>query len=319
MFNIRLGHRKKIKEAMGGVPMAGGKGGRRLLCRPPGKKKKNHILAYVFLAPTFILLIVFTFYPFLRSIYLTFFIADKLGHARKFVGLGNYIRMLTNGEVLTSVHDTLIYASMIGVGTFSLALVLAYLCVDRVKGSRGYQTMFSLPLAIATVPIAAVSTYVFGLHGLLNNVLGTHVLWLGGSTKLVCVALIVCWCNCGSSFIYLLVGFRNVSDDLVECSMLDGAGPVTRFFKIYLPIASPQIFYVVFLNILSAFKSFTMIKVLFGTNEKGLKVLASQIYRKGIIEGRFEAACVYSLVLCVLIFLVTRIQLMLEKRTVFYQ
>ena len=117
----------------------------------------------------------------------------------------------------------------------------------------------------------------------------------------------------------MLVGFRNVPDDLIECANLDGANSITKFFKIYLPIASPQVFYVVFLNILTSFKSFTMIKMLFGTNEDGLKVLNSQIYQNGIVQSRFETACVYSLALCLLIFLVTRIQFILEKRMVHYQ
>ena len=130
---------------------------------------------------------------------------------------------------------------------------------------------------------------------------------------------IIAGCNCGTSFIYLLVGFRNVPDDLIESANLDGASAWTKFFKIYLPIASPQVFYVVFLNILTAFKSFTMIKVLFGTDENGLRVLSGTIYQKAILELRFETACVYSLILCVLIFLVTRVQFILEKKVVHYQ
>lgn len=284
------------------------------------KRTTNHTpLAYLFLLPTMASLAVFTFYPFLRSIYLTFFITDKLGNPKKFVGLDNYIKLIQNGTLLESLGDTIVYASLICVGTFCLALMMAYLCVDPVKGSRGYQTMFSLPLALATAPIAAVGGYLFGYHGMLNGILGTQINWLGHDTfKLICVVVLVCWCNCGTSFIYLLVGFRNVPDELIESANLDGANAWTKFFKIYLPIASPQVFYVIFLNILTAFKSFTMIKVLFGTNEQGLKVLSGQIYQKGILENRFEIACVYSLVLCVLIFLVTRVQFILEKRTVNY-
>ncbi len=287
---------------------------------PEKKKKRSQPLAYVFLAPVLCSLTVFTFYPFFRSIYLTFFMADRLGNAKKFVGFSNYIRLWENGELMASIGDTLLYASLICVGTFCLALLLAYLCVDPVKGSRGYQTMFSLPLALATAPIAAVGAYIFGYHGMLNGLLGTQINWLGHDVyKIISVVVLVCWCNCGTSFIYLLVGFRNVPDELIESANLDGAGALTKFFKIYLPIASPQVFYVVFLNILTAFKSFTMIKILFGTNEKGLRVLSATIYQKAILEQRFETACVYSLVLCVLIFLVTRVQFILEKKVVHYQ
>ena len=285
-----------------------------------GRKVKNQPLGYLFLLPVMASLTIFTFYPFFRSIYLTFFMADRLGNAKKFVGFGNYIRLWQSGAIQESVGDTLMYASMICVGTFCLALIMAYLCVDPVKGSRGYQTMFSLPLALATAPIAAVGGYIFGYNGMLNGLLGTQINWLGHDTfKFICVAVLVCWCNCGTSFIYLLVGFRNVPDDLIESANLDGASAWTKFFKIYLPIASPQVFYVVFLNILTAFKSFTMIKMLFGTNEPGLRVLSGTIYQSAILESRFETACVYSLILCVLIFLVTRVQFILEKKVVHYQ
>lgn len=180
--------------------------------------------------------------------------------------------------------------------------------------------MFSMPLAIATAPIAAIGTYIFGKYGMLNDILGTSIIWLGDDrTKFWALIFLVCWCNCGSSFIYLLVGFRNVPDELVECADLDGASPLRKLFSVYLPIASPQVFYVVFLNILTAFKSFTMIKILFGTNETGLKVLNSQIYEQAFVQNRFETACIFAIALCVLIFLTTRIQFILEKKMVHYQ
>ena len=242
------------------------------------KRKRNPIMPYLFLIPVIVSLSLFTFYPFLRSIYLTFFVTDRLGTPAAFVGFKNYIKLIENGKLLESVRDTLRYASLIGVGTFSLAMVLAYLCVDKLPGSRVYQTMFSMPLAIATAPIAAVGSYIFGKYGMLNDLLGLNLNWLGNdATKIWCLVGLVCWCNCGSSFIYLLVGFRNVPDDLIECANLDGANSITKFFKIYLPIASPQVFYVVFLNILTSFKSFTMIKMLFGTNEDGQKVLLDDV------------------------------------------
>ena len=285
------------------------------------RRHRRENWAYLFILPVMLALSAFTFYPFLRGIYLTLFVTDKIGNTAKFVGFSNYERIWKSGALMESMGDTLKYALAICAGTFLLALVLAYLCVDKKKGSRIYQTMYSMPLAIATAPIAAVGTYIFGKYGMLNGLLGTNVTWLGNEhTKFICLVILVCWCNCGSSFIYLLVGFRNVPDELIECANIDGANAFVKFFKIYLPIASPQVFYVIFLNILTAFKSFTMIKMLFNsTNEPGLRVLNSQIYQMGFVQNRFETACIYALALCLLIFLVTRIQFILEKRMVHYQ
>ena len=282
-------------------------------------KKIHTVTALFFLLPTAVFLGLFVFYPFFRSIYLSFFLTDKLGTPAKFMGFKNYVRVWP--KLWVSIQDTLKYALALSAVTFILSMVLAYLCVDRKKGSRGYQTMFSLPLAIATAPMAAIGTYIFGKYGLLNGVLGTSINWLGDPNyKFICLILLVAWCNCGPSFIYLLVGFRNVSEELIECAELDGAGSLRKLFSIYIPIASPQIFYVVFLNILTAFKSFTMIKMLFSeNNDKGLRVLNWMVYRTAFKENRFESACIYALALCALIFLVTRIQMFLEKRLVHYQ
>ena len=288
----------------------------------PKKKKKKGAgpLPFLLLVPTFVLLAVFTFYPFLKAIYLTFFVTDKVGNPGTFVGLDNYKRILASEAFRNSLLVTFKYAGLIAVGTFTLAMVLAYLCVEKSRRGKIYQTMFSLPIALATAPVAAIFEYIFGRYGMINGILGTQNAWITDARfALGTMVLIVMWANCGSSFIYLLVGFRNVPDELIECANLDGAGPLTKFFKIYIPIASPQIFFVVFLNILTSFKSFAMIKILLGNTNSALDVLIFQVYKQAFIRGRFETACVYAAVLCLIIFLTTRIQMMVEKRVVNYQ
>lgn len=285
------------------------------------KKTKNKILPYVLLIPTFFFLILFTFYPFIRSIYLSFFVTDAMGNSGTFVGLKNYQRIFTSDTFQNSVIATFKYAFLVGVGTFLGAMFLAFLCVDKRKGSKIYQTMYSIPIALASAPVAAIALYIFSRNGILNNILGTTTTWLSGKeTAMNCLAICSCWAGMGSSFIFLLVGFRNVPDELVESASLDGAGYFTKFFKIYLPIASPQIFFVVFLNIIGSFKSFALIKILVGSGPaESTNVLVYAIYANAFSRGRFETACVYSLVLCIIIFVITRIQFLCEKRLVHYQ
>lgn len=284
------------------------------------KRKKFNPIPYLFIAPTMISICVFSFYPFIRNIWLSLNISDNVGGAAKFVGTYNYEKILKSGELLESFRDTINYASCICIGTLILALVLSFLCAKGGKGSSVYQTMYALPIAISSVPISIVVEFVFSRYGMMNEILGTDKIWMEGMSRFVIVVLIVCWCNMGSSFIYLLVGFRNVPEELIEAAELDGANGVTKFFKLYLPLASPQIFYVVFLNITGAFKSFTMIKLLAGTNAEYLKTFSSRIYQYGFAGvARFEMACVFSILLCIVIFLVTRIQFAVEDKVVFYQ
>lgn len=284
------------------------------------RKKKFSIVPYLFVLPTILSSCVFGFYPFIRSIWLSLNISDNLGGAAKFVGLDNYKKVIESGDLLESFRDTINYASCICIGTLILAMVLSILCVRQGKGSRVYQTMYSLPIAISSVTVSIVVSYVFSKYGMINTILGTDTVWMRGISRFVILVITVSWTHVGSSFIYLLVGFRNVPEDIIEAAELDGAGAISKFFKVYLPLASPQVFYVVFITILSSFRSFTMIKLLAGTNADYLKTFSSQIYRYGFTGvARFELACVYSILLFVVIFIVTRIQFAVEDKVVFYQ
>lgn len=283
-------------------------------------EKPNKPLPYLLLIPVMLFLAVFTFFPFFRSIYLSFFITDQLGNTGKFVGFANYLRVFKDRNFINSVKVTIKFAAMVCTGTFSLAMLLALLCVNPVKGSKIYQTMFALPIAVASVSVSAIFKYLFQQSGLINNLLGTNINWLAdASYALPVTAFVTVWSGVGTSFIFLLVGFRNVPDDLIESSVIDGANSFQRALKIMIPIASPQIFFVLFLNIISSFKAFGVIKVLVGSGPRNsTNIIVYALYSNAFIRGRFETACVYSIVLCALIFVVTRVQLLCEKRVVHY-
>ena len=284
-----------------------------VVVRKPLKKKRFTPLPYILLIPTTVFLIIFTFYPLVNCIRLTFYATDSIGRPGAFVGLRIWKKVLTSDEFHRSIKNTLKYASCIGIGTFSLAMLLAFMCTKSVKGSKIYQTMFALPIALASAPVAAIFTYIFSKYGIFNAIFGGSTIWMAGKTLFGTVVFIVIWANCGSSFIYLLVGFRNVPIELLECADLDGAKPI------YLPIASPQVFFVIFLNILSAFKSFAMIRILGGMEDSELSVLIVKLYNYAFVRERYETGCVYALILSLVIFLVSRIQFIVEKKVVFYQ
>ena len=201
-------------------------------------------------------------------------------------------------------------------------MVFALLATKKVRFSKFYQTMYALPMAIASSPAAAIFLFIYRQkNGLLNNLLGTNIAWTNESPQaLWSVCAMTIWMHIGVSFIFLLVGFRNVSEDLLESAFLDGAGPLRRIKDIILPLASPQIFFVLFLNIGSSFKSFAQIRLLTqGGPANSTKNLIYYIYENAITNGRFETACVQALVLFGLIFLITRIQFAMEKKVVHYQ
>ncbi len=286
-----------------------------------GLQTKKTWIPYALLLPCFIFFIVFSFWPFIKGIYLSMTLTDMYGKAVKWVGSFNYLRAVKNPEFWNMIGITFKFALLIGVGTFLVALIFALLSVDQVKGSKVYQVMFSLPMAIASVPASSMFIFLLSSEGIVNRLLGLSIDWFGNKdVALIAIAVVTIWSHVGSSYLYLLVGFRNVPMDLRESARLDGAGWWEQVKNILLPIASPQIFFVVFLNILNSFKSFSYFKLLTGSGVGGsTDVLIYQIYKQAFGLNRFETACVYSVFLFLIIFFFTRLQFAFEKRMVHYQ
>ena len=277
---------------------------------------------YLLLLPTLALFAVFTYYPFFKTIFLSFTITDKTGAFSKWVGLANWKRILSKSSFWDIVGTTLEFAGLNLVFTFAIAMFFALLSMNKARGAKIYQVLYAMPLAIASSPAAAIWLFLFRKdNGLLNFFLGTSFAWTrDASVALLATSIVTIWMHVGASFIFLLVGFRNVDDELIESAIIDGAGPLKRIFSVIIPIASPQIFFVLFLNITNSFKAFAQIKLLTGGGpSNATKTLIFSVYENAIINGRFETACVQSLVLFAVIFLATRIQFVLENRTVFYQ
>lgn len=287
-----------------------------------GRRKKQSFAPYILLLPSLILFSMFTFYPFAKTIFLSFTYTDKKGHFVKWAGFENYIRIVTNELFGKTMGNTFKFALMIGVGTLLMAMILSLLSASREKGSRLYEVMFALPLAVASAPASSIFAYLLRKdNGLVNTLLGTDIAWLQDPKyALTAIAICTVWLSIGSSYIFLLVGFRNVSEDLLESAKLDGAGPFRRAINILIPVASPQIFFVVFLNISNSFKAFAQIKMLTnGGPANSTTTLIFSMYQNAMLKGRFETACVQAVMLFLLIFFFTRIQRALEDRMVHYQ
>lgn len=286
------------------------------------ERRKKRMLPYLLIAPAMLLFLVFTYYPFIKTIVLSFAVTNKKGNFAKWVGIGNWVRVLSKDTFWNTVIVTLKMAAVNLFFTFAFAMLFALLANKSTRWSKSYQTMYALPMAIATSPAAAIFLFFYAQHGgLLNAVFGTDIAWTNSTPYAfwsVCAMTI--WQHIGTSFIFLLVGFRNVSEDLMESALLDGAGPLRRVRHILLPLASPQIFFVLFLNINTSFKTFNQIKLLTGGGPaNSTKTLIYYIYENAIINGRFETACVQAIFLFAMIFILTRIQFAAEKRLVHYQ
>lgn len=287
------------------------------------KKTKTKLLPYLLLFPMCLSVALFSFYPFFKTIISSFSVTDEYGGWIRWAGTLFWEKMIqsTTNDFWQMLSTTLIFAIMNFIMTLAMAGFVALLTVKRTKYSKIYQTMFALPMAVASATASIVFKFILNSEGgLLNTWLGTQIDWLNDKGVAIwMVAFVTSWCHMGHSYLFLLAGFRGVSEDVLEAATVDGAGSIRRAISIMIPMASPQIFYVVFLNIISSLKTFTQINLLTNGGPGGsTTTLMYGIYWR-IYKGEYEMACCLSIVLFLVIFLITRIQFLFEKKTVHYQ
>jgi sn-glycerol 3-phosphate transport system permease protein len=287
------------------------------------RKKDFTPAPYLFLLPCLVVFGVFVFFPFVKTVLYSFTLTNSRGQPVEFVGLENYVKLFTSAAFYNSLKLTLVFAPLVCIPTLAASYFLAALANAKVKGGRVYEVMYSLPMAVASAPAAAIWFILLtsGKSGVVNYLLGTDIRWLlDAKYALIGVAFVTVWLNIGAGFIFLLTGFRNVPDELIESARIDGAGYFKRLFLIITPVASPQIFFVIFLNIIVSFQAFAQIWLLTqGGPSYSTNVLVYSIFQAAIRESRFETAFAQSMILFFIILGITLVQFKTEDRMVFYQ
>jgi sn-glycerol 3-phosphate transport system permease protein len=289
-------------------------------------KVQENMLAYLFLAPSLLLFGVFLFYPLLKSVYLSLHSTDPAGRIAAYVGFDNFNALFTSGLFLDGIRVTALFALLTVPTGLLLALVLAALTHNQLRGKRLFQFAFSLPMVLSVGSAAVIWKFLFHpTLGMLNYLLElagmTPVAWLvNPDTALLSISLMTVWMNLGFNYIILSSGMQGISDEIYESARIDGAGAVTVFRKITLPLLSPTLFFVLVVSIISAFQAFGQINILTaGGPMNSTNVFVYSIYREAFVNFRFGTGSAQALMLFLVIMLLTLIQFKWVERKVHYQ
>lgn len=218
---------------------------------------------YFFLGPWLLGFFLLVLGPMAASFWLSF--TDfNLFDPPRWLGLGNYTKAFTGDERFwNSLRVTFVYVFASVPARLVFALGVAMLLNRGVRGLRVYRAVYYLPSLLGgSVAIAILWRQIFGSSGLLNHVLSwfgpdTEHSWIADpDTSLLTMIVLAAW-QFGSPMIIFLAGLRQIPPELYEAAQLDGAGPVTRFLRVTLPLLSPLIFFNLVLQIIAAFQAFT--------------------------------------------------------------
>lgn len=276
---------------------------------------------YLWLTPAFILFTVFIFYPFIETFINSFFIVDKFGNTIKFVGLENYKYILDDESFVKSIWNTILFVILTVPISKVLGLLLALLANKKRKTSIFYETSFAIPMAMASSVTAMIFQllYVPSL-GFINGFFGIDVQWLNDpKVAMFALAIIQIWLSTGYAFIFMLSAVRSVPEDLIESADLEGATPLQKILKIYVPITSPTMFYLIITDLAYGMMMMSLMSVLTDGGPFGsTQTIIQYVYKQITATGNFTDANPAAIIAFVMTFIVTMIGFAWEKKGVNY-
>lgn len=232
------------------------------------------VSGYIFILPFVIGFLVFTVFPMLASLVLSFTDYDMLS-APVFVGLKNYKQMFTQDPLIYKTLFNTFYFTITSVPLkLAFALMVAMLLVNTNKITSIYRAMFYLPSMVGgSVAIAVLWRRMFAGDGLVNALLGAvglpdDVYWLGNENTAIWTLIILAVWQFGLPMLIFVAGLKQIPSSLYEAATVDGAGPIRKFFKITLPMLSPTIFFNLIMQMIGALTAFTQCFII--TNGKPL-------------------------------------------------
>ncbi|MCI8280971.1 MAG: sugar ABC transporter permease [Lachnospiraceae bacterium] len=283
--------------------------------------------AYLMLLPSFLGVVIFLILPLLFVLYLSFtqWNFAKGFQGIEFNGIENYVRMLTDDRVKTSLANNLIYLLNVPI-TIVLAIFLGAALNKYVFFKKGVRVLYYLPFISSMVAVSMVFRNLFSEYGPVNEFL-MNVLHISDPPKwflssawvMPTIILIQVWHDLGNSTMILIAGMQGISKDLYEAAEVDGASGWQRLTKITIPLLTPYIFFLAIIGIMNSFKVYDVIKVLTnGGPGQSSNVLVYAVYHYGFKMYDMGYASAISVLVFAIILIVTAVQFAGQKKWVNY-
>jgi multiple sugar transport system permease protein len=291
---------------------------------------RDTIQGYLFIGPVVLGLLIWTFGPMIASLVLSFTDYPLL-KSPKWIGLQNYIDIFTRNDELRAVQSlqvTATYAVLALPLGVVLALLVAVLLNQKLRGMAGFRTAFYLPTIIPAVASAFMWSWLLQPDfGILNSILkelgvANPPRWMAEpESSLLTLVLISGW-GVGGSMIIFLAGLQSIPDVLYEAAKIDGANDWQMFWRITLPQLSPTIFFIIVTGMIGALQYFSTAYLM--TGGTGGPLFSTYFYNLNLYDKAFKwlfmgLASAMAWVLFLIIFVLTLIIFRSSDAWVYYE
>jgi multiple sugar transport system permease protein len=243
---------------------------------------------FVFIGPAVIWIVAFTVFPLLYAIYTSLY-TFRFGQRFGFVGVGNFTRLFTDENLLSSLRVTLTFV----VGTVTVEMVLgvalALLLSREIRGSNAMRGIATLPLFATPVAVGYLGiTLYYERNGPINSLVralgGEDIPWLSDPVwALVAVILVDIWQWTPFVFLITLAGLQGLPSELYDAARVDGAGATQSFRFLTLPLLAPLLWLILLLRLVEAFRVFDIpVSLTLGGPGRATEVYSLYTYRTAL-------------------------------------
>ena len=273
-------------------------------------RKGKGIFIFCCLAPAAILFIVFIIIPTIDIFRMSLFKWGGYTDNKTFVGLDNFRNLFQSDRFYQAFQNSIFLIVIVTIVTFALALIFAYILTrEKLKGQAFFRVIFYIPNILSVVVIGAIFSAIYDPNqGLLNSFLNLFrgaehpVLWLG-EQKIVIYSIVIAmvWQAIGYYMVMYMASMANVPEGLYESASLDGAGKITQFFSITIPLIWANIRTTLTFFVISTINmSFLLVKVMTNGGPDGASnVFLSYMYQEAYTNSSYG----YGMAIGVMVFL----------------
>ena len=280
---------------------------------------------YLFLAPQLLGFLALVLYPLADVVWSSFRKDNLLAGTSEFVGGDNYRALASDPVTGRVLAATAVFSLGLVVLNLALALLLAVLLNQQLRGTTLFRTLFFSPVVVSLVAWTITWNFLLQDNGGINSLLRAVGVegpnWLRGeTTAMLSVIVVQVLKNVGLNMVLFLAALQGVPRTLLEAAEVDGAGPVRRFVSITLPLISPTTLLAAIITMAGSLQVFAQIQILTrGGPSNSTNVLVYYFYQQAFQNRDFGYGSAIAVILFLIILVLTTVQWQLRKKWVVHE
>ncbi|WP_431876170.1 carbohydrate ABC transporter permease [Micromonospora marina] len=288
-------------------------------------RRRDQLTGYLFITPQLLGTAVFVILPLVLVVWYSLHEWNVLAGSFDFIGADNYAALADDPNLGPVLRSTGVFSIGLVVLNLGLALLLAVLLNQKLRGTIVFRTLFFSPVVVSLVAWTIVWGFLLqdngGVNGLLDTLGVDGPNWLRGEgTAMLSVIVVQVFKNVGLNMVLFLAALQGVPADLYEAAEVDGASRMRQFCRITVPLISPTIMLTSIITVVGSLQVFAQIAVLTqGGPGTSTTVLVYYLYQQAFQFHHFGYGATLSILLFVIVLALTVLQWQMRKRWVFHE